>query len=117
MKIKKISVIIPCFNEAFFIAATLTKVYNSKIGNLKKEIIVVDDGSNDGSTHIIEKNIKRIPNLIFLRHKKNRGKGAAIKTGLNIATGDIIIIQDADGEYDPRQYRKLITPFLISGAQ
>lgn len=117
MKVKKISILIPCFNEVSFIASTLLKVYRSNIGKIRKEIIVIDDGSNDGTTRIVEKWVKRHPDLILKRHDENRGKGASILTGLKVATGDIIIIQDADGEYNPQEYQKLITPFIKEGAQ
>lgn len=99
----KLSVFIPVYNEAKTVAEIIRRV---KAVPIEKEIIVVDDGSSDGSGEIIE----RIPGLKFLRHTTNRGKGLAIRTALKQAVGDIVIIQDADLEYDPYDYLKLIEP-------
>ena len=103
----KLSVIIPVFNEK----TTIKKVINivNEV-DITKEIIVVDDGSNDGTRETLAKlNSVGIKKLF---HKKNRGKGAAIRTGLANVTGDIVIIQDADLEYDPQEYPQLIQPIL-----
>lgn len=105
----KLSIIIPVYNEERTIKKLLNKVARVKLpGLIKKEIIVVSDGSTDATGRILsaEKNIK------FLRHEKNKGKGAAVKTGLKYATGDLIIIQDADLEYNPSDYSKLLKPIL-----
>tara|TARA_Y100001960_G_scaffold331191_1_gene427426 strand:+ start:180 stop:896 length:717 start_codon:yes stop_codon:yes gene_type:complete len=107
-----ISIIIPCFNEKETINKVFEKVKNSQINN--KEIIIVDDCSNDGSKEIIEqikKNNSNI-NLKTLFHHINKGKGSAIKTGLKEATNDLILIQDADLEYDPDDYPNLLEPFI-----
>ena len=104
-----LSIIIPCFNEK----KTILKVINQikKIKKLKKQIILIDDGSYDGTKNIIKKKLYgKIDKVIF--HKKNLGKGAAIKSSLKYIKGNLIIIQDADLEYDPRDYYKLIKPFL-----
>ena len=104
---KKISVIIPCYNEA----KTIKKIINRiSLTNLNLEIIIVDDYSIDGSRNII-KNIKNkhIKKKIF--HKKNMGKGACIKSSIKYITGEIVLIQDADLEYNPRDYKKLLQPF------
>jgi len=107
----KISVIIPTYNEEKTIDKLLDKIISLK--NLNLEIIVVDDGSNDKTQELLEKYNKY--NFIFLyKHSKNLGKGAAIKTAKNKINGDIIIIQDADLEYDPGDYKNLINP-IISG--
>lgn len=110
---KKLSVIIPVFNEEKTIAEVLKKVDKVKLGQIGKEIIVVDDGSEDSSKLKISAFAKASTdkkNLKTLSHKKNRGKGAAIKSGLKEATGDYVIIQDADLEYDPRDWQKMIKP-------
>jgi glycosyltransferase involved in cell wall biosynthesis len=107
MEFKKLSIIIPVYNEEKTIAALLEKVKNAIIP-LEKDIIVVDDGSKDGSAEIL----KNIDGIRLILHTGNKGKGSAIRTGLNSATGDIIVIQDADLEYDPRDYGKLIKPIL-----
>lgn len=102
----KISVIIPVFNEE----KTLKEIYRRvKATNLPDEIIFVDDGSTDGSTDILSDICKeKIAHCVF--KKENRGKGAAVRAGLEAASGDVFIIQDADLEYDPREYPNLIQP-------
>lgn len=104
----KISVIIPVFNEKNTILKLYKKVKNVK--GYKKKIIIVDDGSYDGSTMIMKKKIKN-KNTKLLFHKRNLGKGAAIKTALKYISGDVVIIQDADLEYNPNDYHKLLKPF------
>ena len=106
---KKISIIIPCFNEKKTISLIISKIHKQSLPN--KEIILVDDCSSDGTKKII-KNFKSsfVDKVIF--HKKNMGKGACIKTAKKYIDGQIVIIQDADLEYDPRDYKKLIFPIL-----
>jgi len=100
----KLSIIIPVYNEKNTVEKILNKIYNLK--DIKKEIIVVDDASYDGSSSILKKNISKIDKLIH--HKKNLGKGAAIKSAQKLVKGNVVIIQDADLEYDPNDYRKLL---------
>ncbi len=108
----KLSVIIPVYNEEKTILSILNKVQALDI--IKKEIIIVNDGSNDNTKNILEK-IKN-KNVKIFHHIKNQGKGAAIRTGITKTTGDIIIIQDADLEYDPTDYGKLLSPMINKGA-
>ena len=109
-----ISIIIPCYNEDYFLKDLLIKI--SLIKNLDKEIILVDDGSNQSTKEIIDfcKNEKLINKVITL--EKNYGKGFALKKGIEEAKGDIILFQDADLEYDPLDYNKLISPIIQNKA-
>lgn len=112
---KKFSILIPCFNEENLIAAVLHKVCSVEIQyDLEKEIIVVDDGSQDNTFREIEAFIASNPTvqISVLRHEKNQGKGAAIQSALASATGDIVLIQDADFEYSPKDYNKLLEPVI-----
>jgi glycosyltransferase involved in cell wall biosynthesis len=107
----KLSVIIPVFNEA----ATIRELYQAvRAVNLDKEIILVDDFSSDGTRAILE-TLADQSTRIFL-HDRNMGKGAALRTGIRHATGDIVIVQDADLEYDPNEYHKIIAPILSGKA-
>ena len=110
----KLSIIIPCFNEDKTIQTIFNKV--NEFNTLEKEIIIVDDFSSDRTSTIIKDLQEKNPELKFTRHNKNLGKGGAIRSGLKLCTGDLIIIQDADLEYDPTDYDKLIEPFLKSDA-
>jgi glycosyltransferase involved in cell wall biosynthesis len=111
---KKLSVIMPVFNEKAFIKKAVLAVLKSNIGKIDKEIIVVDDGSNDGTTKILRTIKNRKVKIIF--QKKNQGKGASIKRGLKEVTGDIVIIQDADLEYNPKEYPLMLQPILENNA-
>src|SRR5205823_2721226 len=102
------SVIIPVYNEARSIELVIQRV---RATGLAHEIIVVDDGSTDGTFDCLLK-LRTIPGLKLVRHQGNRGKGAAIRTGLQHATGEFAIIQDADTEYDPADYPALLRPLL-----
>jgi len=104
---KKLSIIIPVFNEESTIEEIIEQVKNVPVFNYEKEIIVVNDGSNDKTGEILE-NIKEKYDLIILRHNKNMGKGKAIRTGLKAVTGSAVIIQDADLEYNPQDWTSLL---------
>ena len=114
MIIKLITVIIPCFNEDKTIEIIVEKVQKYK--NHPLEIIIVDDCSTDNTALIIQKIVNIYPNIKTFRHSINQGKGAAVCTGIKQAIGDVIIIQDADLEYDPCDYTALIEPFLKTDA-
>ncbi|MCF7900677.1 glycosyltransferase family 2 protein [Candidatus Woesearchaeota archaeon] len=109
----KLSIIIPVFNEVKTIAEVLKVIEKANIGKNKKEIILVDDYSTDGTREYLSKLKKH---KVFF-HKKNRGKGFAVRTGIKEATGDIIIIQDADLEYNPNEYFSLIKPIIDEKAK
>ena len=102
----KLSVIIPVYNEVESIETILTRVYDTK---LTHEIIVVDDGSKDGTRDKL-KTLDGKKNVRVILHEVNQGKGAAVRTGMAAAQGDILLIQDADLEYDPRDYPELLKP-------
>jgi glycosyltransferase involved in cell wall biosynthesis len=108
-KTKKISIIVPTYNEEKTIDSVLNTLNSTDFG-LEKEIIVVDDGSTDNTLFVVEK--YKNDSLKIVSHKKNQGKGAAIKTGIQNSTGDIIVIQDADLEYNPQELKTLIQPIL-----
>jgi glycosyltransferase involved in cell wall biosynthesis len=105
----KLSVIVPVFNESPTIAEIIRRVQEIDVG-LEKETVIVDDGSTDGTREILKG--LSAPGLTVVSHEKNRGKGAALRTGFARATGDIILIQDADLEYDPKEYPRLLEPIL-----
>ena len=113
----KLSVIIPCYNEKNTIQEILNRIDKSLKNNefLKYEILIVDDFSNDGTKEIL-KNLSNNGKIQTYFHDTNLGKGAAIQTALKYITGDIIIIQDADLEYDPFDYNKLLVPFFETNA-
>jgi glycosyltransferase involved in cell wall biosynthesis len=102
----KLSVVVPVYNEIGSIAELLKRV---KATRLAHEIIVVDDGSQDGTRELLRK-LDGKAGVRVLLHDRNRGKGAAVRTGLSAATGEILLIQDADLEYDPRDYAELLRP-------
>ncbi len=110
--LKTITILIPVYNEQDTIEKIVMSVKKSDTRGLKKNIVVIDDASTDGTTKILSK----IGDITVLTHKKNQGKGAAIKLGLLKAMGDLVLIQDADLEYSPTDYPRLIEPFLTQGA-
>jgi glycosyltransferase involved in cell wall biosynthesis len=103
----KLSIIVPCYNERDTVAEIIALVKRSPVE--EKEIILVDDGSSDGTTDMIRVEIEKTVDRVIY-HPKNMGKGAAIRSALQYVTGDVVIIQDADLEYDPREYPKLMAP-------
>ncbi len=107
----KLTVVIPCYNERGTVKEIINRVKDAPLNSI--EIIVVDDASNDGSTDLIRKQIEPVVDKVIY-HPKNMGKGAALRSGFEVATGDIVVVQDADLEYDPQEYPRLMQP-IISG--
>ncbi len=107
----KLSIIIPVYNEEKTVSQIIQKVLAVKFpNNIQKEIVIVDDGSSDKTPQILRQLHK--PGIKVLIHSHNRGKGAALRTGFTAATGDLVIIQDADLEYDPQDFTRLLEPII-----
>ncbi len=110
---KKLSIIIPCYNEEKLITAILDKVLQGTLKyDLEKEIIVVNDGSADGTAETLKNFVTQNSYIHIIHQEKNLGKGAAIRSALTKVSGEVIIIQDADLEYDPNDYNKLLQPIV-----
>jgi len=110
----KLSIIIPVYNEEKSILKVIDKVKKVKLNKIKKEILIIDDFSTDNTKEILKK--LKNGNIKVFFHQKNQGKGAAIRTGLKNVTGDVILIQDADFEYNPEEYPKLLKPIIENKA-
>jgi len=113
MTVKKLSIIIPCYNEENLIPSVMEKVLQTKLDHdLEKQIIIVNDGSTDNSANSINHFCEKNSCAISIHQQTNSGKGAAVRIALQKVNGDIIIIQDADFEYDPNDYNKLLHPII-----
>ncbi len=111
-----LSVVIPCFNEEATIATVVARVRDADTMGLKCELVIVDDYSTDGTLAAIEALTAKHDDIKLCRHHVNQGKGAALRTGFAEASGDIVLIQDADLEYDPSEYTRLLKPILEQNA-
>ncbi|GAG23275.1 unnamed protein product, partial [marine sediment metagenome] len=109
----KLSVVIPCYNEAATIRAIIDRVKKAPIEEI--EIIIVDDASTDGTRELLKKEIEPLVHKVIY-HKRNMGKGAALRTGFMEAIGDVIVVQDADLEYDPQELPLLMEPIRVNRA-
>jgi glycosyltransferase involved in cell wall biosynthesis len=111
----KLSIVMPVYNERNTIKEILRRVRQVDLGDLEREIVIVDDFSQDGTRDILAMEEDSVTRVIC--HPENRGKGAAVRTGYGAATGDLVIVQDADLEYDPEDYPRLLDPILKGKAQ
>lgn len=111
--VRSVSIVVPVYNEAPTIAEIISRVDGAGVLHLKKEVVIVDDASTDGTREALQK-LEKKHTVIY--HDKNQGKTAALKTGFAKASGDVIIVQDADLEYDPADYEKLLDPIVAHGA-
>ncbi|HPN96614.1 MAG TPA: glycosyltransferase family 2 protein [Candidatus Moranbacteria bacterium] len=110
MNIEKLSIIIPVFNEEKTIQKTIERVFRADTDGIRREIIVINDGSTDNSYNILKDLMNKF-SFVFISHPKNLGKGSALRTGFQRTSGDIIIVQDADLEYNPSDFSKILRAF------
>ncbi len=114
---QRLSIVIPVYNERDLLPQVLQRIEAQPLpGGLTRQIIIVDDGSTDGTRDILRGLMRERSDYIIHFHERNQGKGGGVRTGLKLATGDIVLIQDADLEYDPRDYPQLLTPILENKA-
>src|SRR5262249_26731505 len=107
-----LSIVVPCFNEERTIRTVLGRVLAANMMRLRPDLVVVDDCSTDRSREIVDSIAQEDPRVRLIKHQRNRGKGAAIRSGIAAAVGDVILIQDADLEYDPDEYHRLLRPIV-----
>jgi glycosyltransferase involved in cell wall biosynthesis len=113
----RLSVLIPVYNERFLIRDLLQRVLAVKVPGISEmEVVVVDDGSIDGTRELLRDLARTEKRIRYIEHETNQGKGAAVRTAIGAATGDLIVFQDADLEYDPKDYARLVRPFFEDGA-
>jgi glycosyltransferase involved in cell wall biosynthesis len=109
-KTRLLSIVMPCYNEKNTIEKIIAEVQSVNLGSTEKEIVIVDDGSKDGTRDILKKLARKHNNIKLVFQEVNQGKGAALKKGIMETTGDVVVVQDADLEYDPQEYKRLLYP-------
>ena len=112
MSLQTLSVLVPCYNELRTLGTLVERVVGADRSGLGLELVIVDDASTDGSSEVLHRLAAQYGEIRVFRHAANRGKGAALRTAIAAATGDIILIQDADLEYNPAEYPRLLAPIL-----